>query len=58
MGRKKSTEAAFYRVELTRSFPRRGFIYKPGPKHRVDSALMEEMNAEDGLVATAVPIEG
>jgi len=45
-----SPAASFHLVELSASFKRRGFTYRPGVRIRVNAALLQEMQ-EAGVVA-------
>lgn len=47
------SESGRYSVELSKSFTRRGFTYKPGLAITVSEAVLTEMQAE-GIVANVV----
>lgn len=52
----KKTKSGRYSVELTKSFERRGFIYKPGTKITVTEAILDEMIAGE-VVGNVFPAE-
>lgn len=47
------SESGRYKVRLSKSFPRRGFTYKPGLDITVSAAILEEMQAE-GVVENVI----
>jgi hypothetical protein len=50
----KKSASGFYRVELARPFPRRGFTYKPGQRIRASQAVLDEMIVAD-VVSNVTP---
>lgn len=51
----KPSPSGYYKVELNRPFPRRGFSYKPGLVHTVNQEVLDLMAAEPGLIISVTP---
>lgn len=43
----KKSKSGFYKVELSRPFPRNGFTYKPGTAVTVNQDVLDEMIAAE-----------